>query len=261
MASNSLPDPQNKLWILAADMSDGLGNNPTVPVVQNTKAKFDADLAAAKGTQANFEKARQAEDAAMTARNVANSNAKAALALTKRQLGDVPGALHAIWNGGSTEIPDNIPDRIQLLEKTADYLKDHPADEVEKKDFTEAKIRATFTALTAGRNGLKNAVGPRVDAKVARDASDAALRARMSALIRELASPGLLTPDDDRWYAYDLVPPAGVERPGIAPDDVHLRKLAPSVFLAAWSATPPAPTNTAPSSKSSAATPASSSSH
>lgn len=124
----------------------------------------------------------------------------------------------------------------------------HPAKTVKKAPKSSAsaagapilprRIRAAFNALTAGRNGLKNALGPRVNAKVARDAADAALRARMSALIRELASPGLLTPDDDRWYAYGLVPPAGVERPGIAPDDVHLRKLAPTVALAAWSATP-----------------------
>ena len=238
MASNSLPDPQNRLWTLAADMSDGLEKNPTVSVVQNTQARLDADLASAKSTQNTYEKAQKAENDALTARNIANSNGKAALALTKRQLGDVPGALAAIWSGGSTGIPDNIPDRINLLEKTADYLKDHAAEEVEKKNFTQAQIRAAFDALNAGRNALKNAVSPRVDAKVARDAADTALRARMSALIRELASPGLLTPDDDRWYAFGLVPPAGVERPGIAPDDVHLRKIAPGVAIAGWSATP-----------------------
>lgn len=238
MASNALPEAQNKLWTLAADMSDGLAQSPTVAVVQNTQAKLDADLAAAKKTQATYEKAQNAEDDALTARNIANSNGKAALALTKRQLGDVPGALSAIWTGGSTEIPDNIADRTTLLEKAADYLKAHPDDEVEKKGFTELKIRAAWAALVAGRNGLKNALSPRVDAKTARDTADTALRARMSALVRELASPGLLTPDDDRWYSFGLVPPAGVERPGIAPDDVHLRKLAPGIVLAAWSATP-----------------------
>lgn len=238
MASNSLPAPQNRLWTLAADMSDGLEKNPTVPVVQNTQAKLDADLAAAKLTQGLYEKAQKAEDDAMTARNIANSNGKAALALTKRQLGDVPGALAKIWTGGGTGIPDNIPDRINLLEKTADYLKDNPAEEVDKKGFTQTQIRAVFDALTAGRNGLKNATGPRVDAKAARDTADSALRSRMSALTQELAQPGLLTADDDRWYAFGLVPPAGVERPGIAPDDVHLRKIAPGTVIAGWSATP-----------------------
>jgi hypothetical protein len=58
----------------------------------------------------------------------------------------------------------------------------------------------------------------------------------MSGLVEELAR--LIAADDDRWYAFGLLPPGGVECPGIAPEDVTLRKIAPGVFIAAWSDTP-----------------------
>ena len=112
MASNELPRPQTKLWSLAADMSDGLETyEASIGVKQNTKATLDADLKAAKGDQKAYEKAQQAESDATTARNIANSNGKAALALTKRQLADVSGALAKIWPGASLEIPDTLSER------------------------------------------------------------------------------------------------------------------------------------------------------
>ena len=237
MASNALPDPQNQIWSLAADMSDGFTDHDP-GIVQNTRAKLDADLQAARDTQTLYTKAGLAEDEAQTARNVANSNAKAVLALTKRQLADVPGALKQIWPPGTTEIPSTISERLGLLGKVADYLRDHPTAAVETKNFTEAKLGTAFTSLTAAKSDLNSAVSARVDTKKARDLAQTALRQRMNALIAELGAPSMLTPEDDRWYGFGLVPPAGILRPGIAPDDVILRQVAPGLYRAAWSATP-----------------------
>lgn len=237
MASNSLPDAQSKLWSLAADMSDGLKDHDP-GLAQNTKAKLDPELKAAKDTQQAYTDAGNAESDATGARNIANSNAKAAIALTKRMLGDVPDALPAIWPPGTTQIPDTIPERLSLLEKAADYLKTHHDQEVPAKNFTEPKLRATQAALQTAKSDLNTKVAARVDTKAARDIADTALRARLSALIQELSGPGLLAADDDRWYLYGLVPPAGIDRPGIAPDNVHLQKLAPGTVLAGWSSTP-----------------------
>jgi len=237
MATNELPRPQAKLWSLAADMSDGFEDHDP-GIAQNTRAKLDADLLAAKATESAFVKAGQDEDAGLATRNAANSNGKAALFLTKRQLTDVPGAIALIWPAGTTEVPDDVPGRLSLLEKTANYLKDHPTQAVDSKNFTEAKLRATHAALESARSALNAAVSARVNAKTARDAADGTLRKRMSALAKELAGPGLLTPDDDRWYAFGLVPPAGVLRPGISPDDVMLRQIGPGSVRAAWSNTP-----------------------
>ena len=66
----------------------------------------------------------------------------AALALTKRQLGDIPGALAQIWLRGTTETPDTIPGRLSLLEKAADYLRDNPGQAVEQKNFTGSRTMA-----------------------------------------------------------------------------------------------------------------------
>ena len=237
MASKELPDAQPKLWSLAADMSDGFEDHDP-GIAQNTRAKLAADLLAAKNTEAAFKRAGQAEDDAQTARNIASSNAKAALALSKRQLADVPGALALIWPAGTTEIPDTIVQRLTLLEKAVDYLRDHPTQAVEAKNFTEARLRTTHAALAKANGDLNTAVSARVETKGLRDTADKALRQRLSALIGELAGPGMCTPDDDRWYAFGLVPPAGVLRPGIAPDDVLLRRIGPGLYRAAWSATP-----------------------
>jgi hypothetical protein len=237
MASNELPRSQAKLWALAADMSDGFqAHDPGI--LQNTRAKLDDDLADAKATEAAFALAQQAEETALTARNSASSNAKAALFLTKRQLIDVPGAIDLIWPADTTEVPNDISKRLTLVEKTADYLAANPTQAVPAKNFTEAILRATHADLEAARSTLNRAVSARVDAKTARNAAEAALRKRLSALIKELASPGMFTPDDDRWYAFGLVPPAGIDRPGIAPDDVMLRLIAPGTVRAAWSDTP-----------------------
>lgn len=237
MATNPLPDVRARLWSLAADMSDGFQNHDP-GIAQNTPAKLDAELRAAKDTERAFAKAGQNETAALTSRNIANSNVKAALFLAKRQLTDVPGAFSLIFPAGTSEILDDIPARLSLLEKIADYLKDHPDQAVEPKNFTEAKLRDTHSALVSARSALNAAVSARVETKGQRDAADETLRKRLSALIKELANPGMFAPDDDRWYAFGLVPPAGILRPGIAPDNLMLRLIGPGSVRAAWSDTP-----------------------
>jgi hypothetical protein len=47
----------------------------------------------------------------------------------------------------------------------------------------------------------------------------------MRSLIQELGQPDLLSDNDRGWYAFGLVPPARVERPGIAPEGFHVRFL------------------------------------
>jgi hypothetical protein len=237
MASNELPRKQAKLWALAADVSDGFeAHDPGI--LQNTRAKLDADLAAAKSTQAAYSTAQQAEKSAVDARNSARIKAKDALFLTKRQLADVPGAISQIWPPDTTEVTDEIPDLLILLEKSANYLAANPTQAVPSKNFTEASLRAAHAALKSASSAVNAAVSHRVSTKNDRDAADSALRKRLSALIKELGNPGMLAPDDDRWYAFGLVPPAGTERPSSAPGDVMLRLIAPGTVRAAWSDTP-----------------------
>lgn len=241
MASNPLPDAQAALWALATDMLDGLAAYETaVGIVQNSSAKLAIDLAAARETQAAFERVSREEDDAIAIRNVANSNVKAALALIRRQLGDDPLAEAVIWRGGSLETPYTIPDRLVLLGRAADFLRDHPDYEIQtpKITFTESALRVALTALEVARGTLNQKVQTRVNARGLRDTADKALRARMRGLIQELSAPDALSHDDDRWYAFGLVPPVGVERPGIAPDDLVLRLVAPGIVLAGWSRTP-----------------------
>ena len=49
----------------------------------------------------------------------------------------------------------------------------------------------------------------------------------MSTLIQELGQPDWLSDNDKRWYAFGLVPPPKSRAPGIAPEDVTLRNIAP----------------------------------
>lgn len=93
MASNALPDAQPELWALATDMLDGVATyeQPT-GVAQNTSAKLATEFDLAKKNQGDFERAGREKDAAVTARNVANSNAKAALADDRGQPELTPAA-------------------------------------------------------------------------------------------------------------------------------------------------------------------------
>ncbi len=242
MAQNRLPDTNTALFALGDDMSDALGaHEAEIGIKQNTQAVFDPDLQAAKDADAAFPLAQGNEGKALSARNVANSNAKGFLFLAKRQLTDDFGTAPSDdWKAvgfapGTTQVPTDIPGRVKILDGIAAYLKANPGKEIAAKNYTQANAQALSAALTAARSALNQAVGDRSKSKSTRDTAVQTLRDRMSGLKTELGQ--LLDADSDEWYYFGLVPPAGAQTPAI-PDSVNGHQVSATAALFAWAHAP-----------------------
>lgn len=233
MASNKISENQSRLWALASDAADGLkGHGVEVHIQHNPETTVRGDLAASKAAQSSFEASKVAENDAVTAHRTANSNAKGFLALAKRQLADAQGELPAgLWPTGSTAIPDDEPKRLSLLGKIGDYLRDHPSEANDKKDFTEVLARASSKAVEDSRTQINNTVPARVKAKAARDTADSALYQRLSGLLSELGQ--VLSDDSENWYWFGFTPPAGAERPA-KPESLTLHQVGAQSVAAGW---------------------------
>ena len=219
MARNPLPASFDRLFALATDMIDGAATiGPATGVVQNTAAVLTTPLAAARKSEADFQKARLEKIEATTAQTTADSNAKAFIATAKRIL--IP-QLGAAWStswaqvgfvNGSLETPTSLDERFTLLGTLRDYLAAQPAHENAPLGITAAAALALHTASATARAAVNTALRNLATARLTRETAVDALRTRMRGLITELAT--LLPDDDARWYAFGLSAPGDPETPG-----------------------------------------------
>ncbi|MBV9127738.1 MAG: hypothetical protein JO117_06580, partial [Verrucomicrobia bacterium] len=122
MASNRLPDNNDKLFSLADDMIDGLEKHgDEAGVKQFTETVLTPKLATARATQSTYDDAQIAETEATSARNVANSNTKGFIADGKNVLGKAFGNKPSRdWEAlgdpaGSIVMSDSIVARLAVL--------------------------------------------------------------------------------------------------------------------------------------------------
>jgi hypothetical protein len=243
MASNELPKNRGPFLSLAADMIDGLHNHEAaIGIKQNTEAKLTGLLNGCGTAQSALGAADRAEQDATTAQKLANSNAKGFIATAQKMLGDDFGRKpskkweEAGWAKGTTEMPDTIQGRVDLLGKLSGYLGSNAGSEVSQKNFTKAQCNTVLGALTTARTSLNTtAVPARVKARNARDTADDRLRSAMSGLVGELGD--LLADGAAEWYYFGLVPPAGAEVPA-APDGVTGHQVGPTSAAFGWPASP-----------------------
>ena len=245
MASNRLPDSNDKLFPLGDDMIDGLKKHGgEVGVKQFTEAVLTPKLAAARKAQGLYDGAQTAETDATGVRNVANSNAKGFLAdgknILSKPLGNKPSQ---DWEAlgyptGSIAMPDSIEGRLAVLAGMGDYLTKNPGKEVKTEDiaFTAAQAEALRKALSDARGTVNTAVADRVKAKTARDTAVGDVRMAMSGLINELAHIPI-GDDSPKWYYFGLVPPAGSQTPGV-PDSLNAHQVGPTSAAAGWASSP-----------------------
>jgi hypothetical protein len=219
MASNELPDSNDRLFTLASDMIAGATTiGPATGVVQNTAAVLTTCLTAARKSEADFQKARQEKKDATSAQNIADSNTKAFIATAKRVL--IP-RLGANWSTAwapvgyvdhSLATPTTLDERFNLLGTLRDYLAAHPAHENAPLAITAADAQALHAVSAAARSAVKEALKNLTIARRARETAMDALRIRMRGLVTELHT--VLPDDDPRWYSFGLSAPADPETPG-----------------------------------------------
>jgi hypothetical protein len=239
MATNKLPQsPIERILSLAEDMADGASTHGTpIGLLQNTETAIRADLTAAQTAESLFQAARANKSAKSAAQQIADSNAKAFIAATKKILSLTLGNAWSTewaaagWNTPTLAIPASVPERLATLPAIATYLTANPVKENAPAAVTAANAQALHAALSTAISGVHTANVASGQAKATRDAALEKLRQRMSGLVRELEQ--LLKDDDARWYAFGLNRPEDPETPAIAAGLVATPG-APGVLLLDW---------------------------
>jgi hypothetical protein len=197
-----------------------LTGNPATPLVPGKQALLNAQLLAIKTTQA----------AAQVALKDGRHFCQSALGLLKPVLG-------ARWNGnwnaagftaGSLRVP-TLP--LTLLLQLRAYYEANPARE--SGTHTAAGAQARVVAIQNAIQARDTAKGARWSVKASRDAAFKALRKRLIGLRAELTQ--LLSPEDDRWYAFGFRRPADGKQPTPV-EGLVLLPIGSGTVFASWEA-------------------------
>ena len=243
MAANPIPQQLELLFASAEDMTDGLAFHAVgVGIAQNTEARMRDELAAARLGQSHFETARQAKRDAVSAQNIADSNARSfiltAVGILKNFLGTTWSESWepAGFRQSSISVPAVMAARQTLLADLRDYFASHGTQEVAALNVTAAQAGTPFTALSMARSAVNNALAEVAYKKFSRDGTVRALNRRMRGLVDELGQ--LLEDSDPRWPAFGLLAPGASGTPD-SPDGVVLvAGSEPGSILVDWADVP-----------------------
>ena len=209
----------NAAALLDADYFN-LQGNPATPEIPGKQALLNAQLLAIKTTGV----------AALAALKNGRTFCQTGYGLLKPVIG------HR-WNGdwntagftaGNLAVP-RVP--LSTIEQFRAYLVANPARENVSAGFTAVAAQAQIAAIQAAIQARDTAKGARWSVKAARDAAFKHLRKRLSDLRGELSQ--LLSPIDDRWYAFGFRRPADGSMPSLVPDLV-LTPGGAGIVLAQW---------------------------
>lgn len=218
MAGNQLPDPNDKLFALAARMIKGL-HDLEVPlgIKQTTEAVLAGALAAAESADSAFGDKKTQRKAANAEVTKKDADGKASIANCRKRLakffGERPSTEWegAGWPPGSTAMPATQDERFSLLKSLKNYFTLHPEHESADMEATAVLADAAWSAADTARGVFDTKVTEAGQAKVARDNAVKNLRDRTIALIAELDL--LLADEDPRWHKFGLSAPADPELP------------------------------------------------
>ena len=211
---------QNTAAGLAADLYDLMGD-PATPAVLGKQALLSGHL-----------------NAIQLARSTAKTALKDGRTFCQTGFGILRPVLGNRWNSnwnaaGFTEQSLAVPAvPLQLLAQFRAYLTANPTRESASNGFTAVLAQARLAAIQNTIQARETTVGQRWSIKAARDAAFKQLRKRLSGLRGELEQ--LLTPTDDRWYAFGFARPADGKVPPKVDDLSLVPQLAGSV-QAFWS--------------------------
>jgi hypothetical protein len=211
----------NTAATLAEALYDYTGD-PATPAVRGKQALLTAQLLLIKTTSS----------AAEVALKAGRDYCRTGMGILKPILGQRwNGAwIAAGFSAGSLAVP-RMP--LSMLLQFRSYLETNPARESATIGFTAAQAQARVAAIQAAVQARETAKGARWSVKAARDASFRTLRQSLIGLRAELAQ--LLSPEDDRWYAFGFQRPADGHKPAPVTGLVLLPIGSGTVF-ASWEA-------------------------
>jgi hypothetical protein len=238
MASNELPRPLDRLFALGDKNLAGLTTHEVaLDVKQNTHARLSPVLAAARAAETTYGDCKVARKTANAAVIDADNDAKVFISNARKRFAKFFGEAYSLeweaagWPNSSNAMPRTQDERYSLVESIRLHLVATPAHESVDMDVTAAIAATIRGALTTARGALTQKVTEQGQAKAVRDNQVAALRGRMSGLVKELAT--LMPGDDARWYAFGLSRPVDEDTPE-APTVMSLVSGGPNTALADW---------------------------
>ncbi len=231
MAENRIPQSVDGVAVLLTDAHGGaLEHQDDVGLKQNRAPELLAarvDLTGnlsvtppIPGKQQLYEAAKAAKVTATAEKTTVDSTAKAYIAKVINRMKSIFGpewssAWEALgFTGGSIAMPGTPDLRMALLPSIAAYFTSDPPNEDPTLGITASAASGIYIALTAARAASLASNVAAGQAKVARDASLAAARKRLSGLRDELGQ--LISGDDPRWYAFGFSRPDDPETPQVA---------------------------------------------
>ena len=238
----TIPKKLDALFPFAEKAADGChALEAAIGIAHNTETRVRAELSATETAQNVFGAAVAAKEEA-TASQADTAKAATAFLYSARdwlkqhlgrqysaEWGEVGFADHSL------QVPPKIDARIALCRAMELYFTAHPARESAPLNITHVEAGAHHAALQTAATSVNAARTIQRTRRVARDAAVAALRNRMSGLLRELKQ--LLAPDDPRWETFGFNIPADQTLPD-APEGLTVAGLVPGHLLANWLASP-----------------------
>ena len=237
-----IPDRLDALFPFAGKAADGChALGAAIGISHNTEIMIRTDLAAAETAEHAFEAALTATAEATAGQADSLEVATAFLYCARDWLKQPLGRQYSPewgevgFSNHSLRIPAKIDARIALCRAMELYFTAHPARESVPLNITHVEAGAHHTALQAATTSVNAARTAQRTRRVARDAAVAALRKRLSGLLRELKQ--LLAPDDPRWEIFGFNIPADHTLPDV-PEGLTVEGLVPGHLLANWLASP-----------------------
>lgn len=208
-----LPEKMEELIELAKAMLDGLSQyGPELGVRKDSMALLQAAVGKVIAAEDSHRAARDTRQILNSTLAHVDGEAQLYLAVARKVLKHYHGAdWSAAWAAAgfpnrSTEVPETMAERQQLLGCLRAYFAQHGGHENGPKNVTAARAGALTEELGAARKNFAAVLAHAIRHKVSRDAAVVVLRQRLGYLFDELGL--LLAEDDPRWHAFGLSPAA-----------------------------------------------------
>ena len=217
-------------------LADGVGANPALNMVHNTKPVLLAKRQEAVNARNNYDLSKQSLRIVRNALEQSRLKSRAMIMLgrdiLKPNFGD---EFNENWLmlgfDGTLTTALTVDELVLQTEAFETFFTANPTLEVASKEITAAKAQELHDELVSGRQALNDKEAEVSQLMAARDAKFEELRKRIRFTIDELS--GLLDPLDPRWKSFGLNIPGAEETPDV-PTGVSVVLIGPNAAATKW---------------------------